>query len=92
MRSKNGFVTGLQGNKAVSLGVGSDANNISTTTSGLTDAVFLTALVAGNATVTPSGGGSDVVIYLTAGGTHPLQVSHVKATGTAATGIVGIWS
>lgn len=92
MRSKQSVVSGLQGTKAFSLGVGSNTDNVKTQTGSLTDSVFLTALVSGNATVTPAGSSADVVIYLQAGAVFPLLVRHVKATGTAATGIVGIWS
>lgn len=77
---------------AFTLGAGSDANNIRVQTSGATDAGYLTSVTGGAATVTPSDGGPDVVIQLTAGQVFPLLVKHVKDTGTTPTDIVVLWS
>ena len=90
-RSKQAFVDGLQAKKAISI-TPSDSDSINTQQAGAVDAVFLTATGAGNVTCTPAGGGSDVVIYLAQGAQSSLLVSHVKATGTTATGIVGLFS
>ena len=47
--------------------------------------------VSGNVSVNMSGGGSAVVMPMTAGQLYPIAVSRVLSTGTTATGIVALW-
>lgn len=88
-RSKNTLVPGLQATKGVTMVADEFVN---TTTSGATDAVFLTCTTAGLATVTPSGQSTDITIYLNAGQVFPLQVTRIRSAGLAAVGTVGLWS
>lgn len=60
-----------------------DDNDLSTT------GVLLTCTVSGNAVVHDAGG-NELTIYLQAGAVFPLFVTRVKATDTAAEGIVGL--
>ena len=50
----------------------------------------LCCLVSGTVRVVTKGGAT-VDLYLVAGSPLPIRVSRVHATGTTATGIVGIW-
>lgn len=54
-------------------------------------AAKITAAVAGNIAVVPSGGGASVVLGIQAGGLLPVFVDRVLSTGTTATGIVAIY-
>ena len=46
--------------------------------------------VGGTITVRPEAGAADVQLTLVAGFLYPLAVTAIRATGTAATGIVGL--
>lgn len=46
--------------------------------------------VGGTITVRPSTGAADVQLTIVAGTVYPLEVTAIRATGTAATGIVGL--
>ncbi|RID91557.1 hypothetical protein D2N39_12715 [Gemmobacter lutimaris] len=51
----------------------------------------LYALTDGTVRVTMRGGGSPVTVQMIAGVPLPFRVTRVWATGTTATGIVGVW-